>query len=303
MRVALRMYCGHIRVDAASAPPSDRVVLLASNHPNSFFDALVIAAFLPYRMRFLARGDAFRDPRAARILRALFMIPIYRISEGRAELKRTAESFDQAHAELVLGGSVLVFSEGISVNESSLRPLGKGTARIAYRAWQEAGLAALVLPVWLRYDTFRRPFMDVSMATGKVMRAEEFGSATEATFLQEFNSALRERLVASSELVDASFPPAKGSRIVTKALLLELALAGLILHAPWYFLLRGFIRRSITDPVFFDSVLFGLLFLTYPLWLLILVGIAVWAGMGACSLLVLVAAPVLLVALRGFCLR
>ena len=303
VRAALHLYCGRIRVDAASAPSSDIVLLLACNHPNSFLDALLIATHLPYRMRFLARGDAFRDPRAARILRALFMIPIYRMSEGRAELKRTEESFDQAHAELAKGGSVLVFSEGLSVNEAGLRPLGKGTARIAYRAWQEAGLAAQVLPVWLRYDNFHRPFMDVALATGEMIRSEELGHTSGSTFVHDLNIELRERLLATSELVEVSFPRAKGSSTVSKALLLVQALVGLILHAPWYFALRALTAWRTKDPVFFDSVLFGLLFLTYPLWLLILVGIAAWAGLGVCSLLVLVAGPLPLAALRGFCLR
>jgi 1-acyl-sn-glycerol-3-phosphate acyltransferase len=301
VRAALHLYCGRIRVVSAPVRPPDHAVLLAGNHPNSFLDALVIAAHLPYPMRFLARGDAFRDPRAARILRALFMVPIYRMSEGRAELKRTRESFDQALVQLEQGGSVLVFSEGTSVNGPGLRPLGKGTARIAYRAWHEAGLDVDILPVWLRYDTIHRPFMDVTLATGEVMRPS--GPAPQAIFLQGFNRELRERLITAKERVDAAIQRESRSRTVAKTLLLLPALVGLVLHAPWYFALRGFTARCIKDRVFFDSVLFALLFLTYPFWLLVLIGIAAWSGMGMDSLVLLVAAPLLLAALRGFSLR
>ncbi len=303
VRAALHLYCGRIRVDRDTAPPADTLVLLASDHPNSFFDALVIATHLPYRMRFLARGDAFRDPRAARILRSLFMIPIYRMSEGRAELKRTAESFDLAHAQLEQGGSVLVFAEGLSVNAPGLRPLGKGTARIAYRAWQNTDLAVQVLPVWLRYDTFHRPFMDVALATGVPMHAEGSATAPEAAFLKDFNLELRKRLIATSERVDDSIRPEDRSRIVVKVLLLVPALVGWILHAPWYFALRRFTAKRTKGSVFFDSVLFGLLFLTYPLWLLVLMGLCAWAGLCLWSLGIFVLAPLLLAALRGFSLR
>ncbi|MGV9012140.1 MAG: 1-acyl-sn-glycerol-3-phosphate acyltransferase [Flavobacteriales bacterium] len=290
-----------------SAPPADAVLLLASNHPNSFFDALVIATHLPHQMRFLARGDAFRDPRVAKVLRALFMIPIYRMSEGRTELKRTADSFDQAQKDLEGGGSVLVFSEGLSVNEPGLRPLGKGTARITYRAWQ-SGLDMQVLPIWLRYDTFHRPFMDVCISTGGIMEKRTPGPGSEAVFLRQFNSDLRERLLSTSATVDLArayelTQRPSALRGIYHGLLAFPAMVGLILHAPWYFSLRTFTTGKTRGSVFFDSVLFGLLFLTYPLWLLALVGIGSWSGLGGWAVAVAVLAPLSLLALRGFSLR
>lgn len=307
IHAALHLYCGRIHLDLRYAPPADAVLLLASNHPNSFFDALMIATHLPQRMRFLARGDAFRDPRAAKLLRALFMIPIYRMSEGRSELKRTADSFDQAQEDLERGGSVLVFSEGLSVNEPGLRALGKGTARITYRAWQ-SGLNVQVLPVWLRYDTFHRPFMDVCIGTGGVMEKRALGTGPEAIFLRQFNSDLSERLLSTSATVDLARAHVLAQRPRTfrgidRSLLALPAIVGLILHAPWYFSLRAFTAGKTRGSVFFDSVLFGLLFLTYPLWLLALVGIGWWTGLGWWAFAVVILAPLSLLALRGFSLR
>lgn len=307
VRAGLHLYCGRIRVDARSAPPADAVLLLASNHPNSFFDALVIATHLPHRMRFLARGDAFRDPRAAKVLRALFMIPIYRMSEGRTELKRTADSFDQAQEDLEQGGSVLVFSEGNSENEPGLRPLGKGTARIAYRAWN-SGSDVHVLPVWLRYDTFHKPFMEVSIGTGAVMNKSAAAAGPEAVFLRRFNIELPERLLTTSANVDAGrlVELAQRSslmRAIRSIVLAAPALVGLLLHAPWYLPMRALTAWKTRDTVFFDSVLFGLLFLTYPLWLLALVALAAFAGMGWWALAMIIVGPASLAALRSFTMR
>jgi 1-acyl-sn-glycerol-3-phosphate acyltransferase len=307
VRAALYLYCGRIRVDVRSAPPVDTVLLLASNHPNSFFDALVIATHLPHRMRFLARGDAFRDPRAAKMLGALFMIPIYRMSDGRAELRRTEDSFLLAQEDLEHGGSVLVFSEGNSENESGLRPLGKGTARIAYRAWQ-SGLDVRVLPVWLRYDTYHLPFMEVCIGTGEMMDHSATPVRPEAVFLRGFNSVLRDRLLKASAIVDArrSLDTSRCSgalRTMCRIILVLPALAGLLLHAPWYFPLRAFTAGKTRGTVFFDSVLFGLLFLTYPLWLLALVAMAVFAGLGWWSLIMITVGPISLSALRSFRMR
>ncbi|MCI1753687.1 MAG: 1-acyl-sn-glycerol-3-phosphate acyltransferase [Flavobacteriales bacterium] len=307
VRAALHLYCGRIRVDVRSAPAANAVLILASNHPNSFFDALVIATHLPHRMRFLARGDAFRNPRAAKILRALFMIPIYRMSEGRGELKRTGDSFLQAQEDLEQGGSVLLFAEGNSANEPGLRPLGKGTARIAYRAWQ-SDLDVQVLPLWLRYDTFHRPFMEVGLSSGNVMEKSDVDAAPEAMFLRQFNTELRERLLITSAKSDAdrTYDLAQRSRLaraIRRSLLALPALAGLLLHSPWYFSLRAFTAGKTRGTVFFDSVLFGLLFLTYPLWLACLVCLAAWAGLGSWSLALIAMAPLCLAALRGFSMR
>lgn len=307
VRAALHLYCGRILVDVRSAPPAGAVLLLASNHPNSFFDALVIATHLPHRMRFLARGDAFRDPRAAKVLRALFMIPIYRMSEGRTELKRTAASFHQAQEDLEHGGSVLVFSEGLSLNEPGLRPLGKGTARIIYRAWQ-SGADVQVLPVWLRYDTFRQPFMEVSIGTGEAIDKRATEAVPEAVFLRQFNTELHERLLSTSVAVDVGRARERAQRsgsmdAIRRFVFTLPALGGLLLHAPWYFPLRAITGRQTRGSVFFDSILFGLLFLTYPIWLLALVAIAAVAGSGYWSLSMLALAPLSLVALRGYHLR
>jgi hypothetical protein len=87
---------------------------------------------------------------------------------------------------------VLLFAEGNSANEPGLRPLGKGTARIAYRAWQ-SDLDVQVLPLWLRYDTFHRPFMEVGLSSGNVMEKSDVDAAPEAMFLRQFNTELRER--------------------------------------------------------------------------------------------------------------
>lgn len=304
-RFGMHLYCGRIHVEADTAIAAGSPVLLASNHPNSFFDALVVATHLPQRMRFLARGDAFRDPRAARILRALFMIPVYRMSEGRSELRRTEESFGQAQADLEQGGSVLVFSEGLSMNAPGLRPLGKGTARIAARAWNGAAPEVQVVPTWLRYGTFRGPFKEVRISTGAPMASSMFDQMHEAAFLRSFNEVLRERLIdlslRSDEAHDRdSVGKSRTRRLFLRAVHVVPAVAGLLLHAPWYFALRSITEWKTRGSVFFDSVLFGSLLLTYPLWLAVLVLIGVAAGLGGWAACIVVIAPLLLAALRRF---
>jgi 1-acyl-sn-glycerol-3-phosphate acyltransferase len=54
--------------------------------PILFFCSIVIAVSYPKPIYFFARGDAFNKPLVAKFLTALQMIPIYRLSEGKAIL-------------------------------------------------------------------------------------------------------------------------------------------------------------------------------------------------------------------------
>lgn len=304
VRRALRLFFGHVRVDIRSAPPAGHTLLLACNHPNTFLDALVVAAHLPYRMRFMARGDAFRSPWAAKALKALLMIPVYRLDEGRMGLGRAEASLGKAHDALAHRWSVLVFSESSAKCPPELGPLGKGTARIASRAWQ-AELDMQVLPVWLGYGHFHRPYADISITTGEVLAKEALPAGPAPVFLHQFNATLRQRLLDAmrkSEGSKAGIPAgtARKKGLFRKTILFLPAALGLLLHVPWYLTLRGATQKLTRNTAYFDSVLFALLFLTYPLWLLVLACIGALLGLKAWAAMALVLAPLSALALRRF---
>src|SRR5690606_11408048 len=93
VRTGLQFYCGKIEFDTKHMYHGNKPLILACTHPNSFFDALVMGAYHPRTMHFLARGDAFKNPRAARVLRLLNMIPIYRLSEGKEHVENNKDTF------------------------------------------------------------------------------------------------------------------------------------------------------------------------------------------------------------------
>ena len=87
--------------------------MVVVNHPNSFLDAIIIGAYYPRKMHFLARGDVFRKPLFGFLLRSIGMIPIYRAREGREHLHLNAGTFDASVDVLAKGGGILIFIEGI----------------------------------------------------------------------------------------------------------------------------------------------------------------------------------------------
>ncbi len=271
VRAGLQFYCSRIGFDRNNMDESNRPLILACNHPNSFFDALVMAAYHPRKMYFLARGDAFVNPFVDRLLRMMNMFPMYRISEGRDKLDNNHATFAACLGVLKQNGCVLIFSEGICINEWKLRPLKKGTARLAWMCWQEQGIQDMIVqPVGINYHSFTEVPKRVNVQFAPVIDGRDYDFSNEANFYKEFNQQLAARL---SPLVleenHLSLSKRKTDYLL-KLMLVPPALVGFIMHKPLYLFLRRLVRIKTQGTVFFDSVLFAALLLIYPFLVLVI---------------------------------
>lgn len=267
-RIALYIFCGKVEVRNAINVPPTAPLLLAANHPNSFFDAIVLGARMPRPLHFLARGDAFKKKPVAFFLRIMHLIPVYRLSEGKENLVKNEDSFDACIEVLKKGGAVLIFPEGICENEWNLRPLKKGTARLAYKAWEHAKIKDMqVLPVGMNYNSFRTAPKWIWVEIGQGLGRSDFETSNEARFNREFSSALHKGLaplVMHRQEPNDIVVTRKNLPIMLLGLIALPTLIGFILHRPLYVFIRGFVWKKTQDSVFYDSVLFGLLFFIYP---------------------------------------
>lgn len=248
-------------------------LLIASNHPNSFLDAVILTTLFDKPVISLARGDAFKNKFIFKVLRGLNILPVYRLSEGAENLHTNYHTFDQCKEIFKKNGVVLIFSEGLCINEWKLRPLKKGTARLAIDCWAE-GIDLKVLPTGINYHSFRE--------YGKIVRLH-FGNIIDKKILSDynlnghninqFNQTLQNELC---KLVDEFHPDDKKSireRYQMKstnqfhALLCIPAFAGKWIHAPLYKPLQIISQRKAAEFGHYDSVLIGLLFILYPLYL------------------------------------
>ena len=172
-------------------------MILAVNHPNSFFDAVVTGVFFKQPVHFLARGDAFRKNWAYKILTSLKCIPVYRLREGKEYLHLNEDSFERCRQVLRKKGIVLIFSEGLCINEWNIRPLRKGTARLAFSAWSdpEIGRQMKVLPVGLNYNSFNRFGKKVYVRFGEFISFTDADTGlTDGANHNRFNQLLAEQL-------------------------------------------------------------------------------------------------------------
>ena len=168
-------------------------MLLACNHPNSFLDAIIVGSHFNRPVHFLARGDVFRKPLAKKMLSALKMIPIYRLSEGREYLALNDATFERCGDILKKGGIVLIFAEGLCVNQWALRPLKKGAARIAWTAFNNPAIRQQfrVIPVGINYNGFGETGKRVIVKFEKAIESNHFPYIqVQGDFIHKFNGLL-----------------------------------------------------------------------------------------------------------------
>ncbi|GAA4431322.1 hypothetical protein GCM10023091_01830 [Ravibacter arvi] len=264
-----------MRVTNLRNTPSDRPLLLASNHSGSFFDAVVLGIYLSQPIHTFTRADVFRKPAVARWLRRINLIPAYRGTEGgREHLKKNDESFRQVRQMFRENACIVIFSEGVAANEWNLRPLAKGTGRLAWQTWfgENPQPAMEVVPTGLTYEHYRGANKDAWVHFGEPIRIDTIREdpAQQEKWLRAFNLLLTERMKGTILETETGVPdpdalkrhlPQRGSQP-----LLSLAGAfGRALHRPLYRLYYKRILAKTENTVFFDSVLFGALMYTYPL--------------------------------------
>lgn len=130
-------------------------VIIAMNHPNAFADSFIISyVTFPVRLKYLARGDAFKPGLISLLLDIIGIIPIYRIQDGGKEgLTKNNSSYKKVNSLLKKNAKLIVFAEGICIQERRLKPLKKGVARMVFGAYEAIHNEQLmVLPVGINYD-------------------------------------------------------------------------------------------------------------------------------------------------------
>jgi glycerol-3-phosphate O-acyltransferase / dihydroxyacetone phosphate acyltransferase len=130
-------------------------VIIAMNHPNAFMDPMCITwVSYPTRVHYMARGDAFKPGIASFLLGQLGIVPIFRMRDaGREGLQKNDESYRVVNRLLKKNAKIIIFAEGLCIQERRLRPLKKGVARMVFGAYDHLQTKDLiVVPVGVNYS-------------------------------------------------------------------------------------------------------------------------------------------------------
>lgn len=285
-RLVIKIYCKSLKVQPPEALQFKGPLLIACNHPNSFLDAIIITTLFKQPVHSLARGDVFKKKWMAFIFKNLNMLPVYRTREGVENLENNYKSFEACEELFKKNGVVLIFSEGLCINEWHLRNLMKGTARLALSSWEQ-NIPLQILPTGINYNSFRSFGKKVTLNFGKPFSRDDISLGNGfGKDVANFNAHLKTQmqplileLPEKSKLQDANEFFSDENNLQKKLILFIPGIIGFIIHAPYYFPLKIAIKKWAGKSGHFDSLFVGISFFTYPLYLFLVSGIG-WYFLG-----------------------
>lgn len=149
-------------VDEENIPPEGGVLYITW-HPSGLIDPMLMTSIVPGKLTTVAKHTLFQIPLLGRMLKASGVVPIERPQDAEdsdMSQERNRAQLNNVSSTLASGGSVLIFPEGVSHAESSVRKVRSGAARILLNATRKANERGLpspkVVPVGLHYSESQR---------------------------------------------------------------------------------------------------------------------------------------------------
>ncbi len=266
--------------------PTDGAIIFAPNHTNALCDAMCILGIDRRQKVFVARADIFKDPKRARILTWLKIMPINRVRDGLDEVRHNDETINKAVDTLRDEVPFCILPEGTHRPMHSLLPLNKGIFRIALQANETFGdeKPIYIVPVGLEYGDYYHLWDSVTVNIGKPINVTEFcRQHAELTYPQQMMALREELTLRMRELIlwvpdDEHYDENIAKLLPTKKrlprwvayplalILFPLFVLSLLMTIPlWGMWL--IIQKKVKDPAFHNSVqyVWQLIFLTITL--------------------------------------
>lgn len=307
VRVGARAAFSEVEIRGMNDVPWEEPCIVSPNHPNAFLDALLVGAFAPTKMSYMARSDIFGSP-FDWFLHALQMVPVYRRRDGYEKLALNEQIFAAQRENLRQDGSLLIHSEAAHAHTYPLRPLSKGSARFAAETHQALDRPVWLVPSGINYYHLRRPGFKLSLIFGTPIRVDEQVLDADGEVCPRRINALRDKLaegmkdclllpeadedlparvdrinrhnesLAFPEMKEALTDPDRLSPKSPPRPAQETAARAVdVLNAPPIRLMTR-LMEWVDDPVFALSLKFATGLLVLPVWWLILFGVGMLAG-------------------------
>jgi 1-acyl-sn-glycerol-3-phosphate acyltransferase len=206
--IGLRSFFGGIDITGKDKIPDNAAIIFAPNHQGAFMDAMLVATNVKQSVHFLTRADIFKKPFVISLLNALHMMAIYRIRDGIQSLSQNDAVFEACFNMLSKGKAILIFPEGNHAYEYYLRPISKGTSRLALDAREamDASRKLYIVPTGINYFSHRWPFAKVKIHFGDPIDADAYMETYRTnkqkaynTFKEDLAVAMKKTLILAEE--------------------------------------------------------------------------------------------------------
>jgi 1-acyl-sn-glycerol-3-phosphate acyltransferase len=258
------LLCKRFSIYNKSVTGIETPLVLGCHHPNSFLDAVLIGAQMKKRVHFLTRSDVFQNKWAAMFMRSVNMIPIYRIRDGKDNLSKNDITFQLCREIIQKGEHVLIFVEGFCNHQTKLQtPLKKGAPRLLIQGWKD-NVPVQLLPVWIRFNSFTSFPKEVDINFGTTFGKEVVEvNDEEGLMMQIINKETERQLLQLSTVENYRLQKKRNNILFLPAML------GALLNAPMFALAKS-IATKFQGAIHYDSYLFVVIALAYPLYLFLL---------------------------------
>jgi glycerol-3-phosphate O-acyltransferase/dihydroxyacetone phosphate acyltransferase len=174
--LALGFYFRRIERFQVERVPASGPVLFVSNHPNSLTDSFVIGSSVPRKVNFIGTVQLFQFKPVKWLLTQCGVIPINRVRDNPKGMRSVAETYEAVYAVLERGEAVGIFPEGVTYDDSALKEVKSGAARMALELENRHGgkLGLRVVPVGLTYSAKEIYRSEVLANFGEPIVAAEF---------------------------------------------------------------------------------------------------------------------------------
>ncbi|MFD1768901.1 1-acyl-sn-glycerol-3-phosphate acyltransferase [Sphingobacterium suaedae] len=265
VRLGLRWYAPGLKAEYLAQAAYTAPSLIVSNHPNSLFDALVIGAYSPVEVYYLTRGDIFNHPVLNVILRGLFMLPVYKRGEDEEYAVKNDFTFDECIRKLEAGKHILLFPEGKSRNLHALQPLMNGGLTSLLERCFRANIPVQIQPYMLKYNSFQHVPKALKIRALDPVDSTNYIAGNEiqtADILGEIRQALLDAQTKTALLLEQP-------TLINRQRWRIPAMMGYYTQFWFYKLWRDYVQEKTQGTIFFDSLLFGVLLISYPIFVLL----------------------------------